>query len=212
MTDTDLARFEPWPKTPRLHKPMILTEKIDGTNAQVAIRTAENGVRLEPHEVFVTSGGEPFAVGAGSRKRWVTPDSDNFGFAAWVHANAADLVDLLGVGRHYGEWWGLGIQRGYGLDHKRFSLFNVKRWGEVPWSDLTDLPIDVVPILGEVEQPSALSAALEYLASSDSLAAARVGGSGPMEGVVVYHTASGHPYKVIFTADGEISILPKGVG
>ena len=38
----------------------------------------------------------------------------------------------LGPGRHYGEWWGSGIGRGYGLTkgEKRFSLFNVSRWAE----------------------------------------------------------------------------------
>lgn len=34
----------------------------------------------------------------------------------------------LGRGYHYGEWWGRGIQRGYGLKERRFSLFNVERW------------------------------------------------------------------------------------
>jgi hypothetical protein len=40
-----------------------------------------------------------------------------------------DLL-TLGPGRHFGEWWGAGIQRRYGLTEKRFSLFNVTRWGE----------------------------------------------------------------------------------
>jgi hypothetical protein len=66
-----------------------------------------------------------------SRSRWITPDDDNFGFAAWVEANRDELL-TLGPGRHFGEWWGSGIQRGYGLPkgEKRFSLFNVSRWGE----------------------------------------------------------------------------------
>lgn len=34
----------------------------------------------------------------------------------------------LGEGRHFGEWWGKGIQRGYGLEERRFSLFNTARW------------------------------------------------------------------------------------
>ncbi len=31
---------------------------------------------------------------------------------------------------YFGEWWGSGVQRGYGLQKgdKRFSLFNVSRW------------------------------------------------------------------------------------
>jgi hypothetical protein len=35
---------------------------------------------------------------------------------------------ILGKGFHYGEWWGQGIQRNYGMKEKRFSLFNTSRW------------------------------------------------------------------------------------
>jgi hypothetical protein len=57
--------FQPFPKLARLSREMTITEKIDGTNAQV----------------FVTEEGQVFA---GSRTRWVTPENDNYGFAAWV--------------------------------------------------------------------------------------------------------------------------------
>ena len=102
--------FMEFPKIARLSREMIITEKIDGTNAQVCI--AEDG-----------------SIIAGSRTRWITPQSDNYGFAKWVEDNKQDLIKL-GVGRHFGEWWGSGIQRGYGLTNgdKRFSLFNVVRW------------------------------------------------------------------------------------
>ena len=52
-----------------------------------------------------------------------------FGFARWVETNRERLITLLGPGLHFGEWWGSGIQRGYGLTKgdKRFSLFNVER-------------------------------------------------------------------------------------
>ncbi len=88
---------------------MIVTEKIDGTNAQVTV--------LEDGRVL-----------AGSRNRWLTLEQDNFGFARWVADHEDELRSGLGVGSHYGEWWGAGIQRRYGLDHKRLSLFNVGRW------------------------------------------------------------------------------------
>ena len=57
-------------------------------------------------------------------------------------ANA--LAEELGEGVHRGEWWGNGIQRGYGLQNgdKRFSLFNVHRW--------EGLEADSVPGLGVV--------------------------------------------------------------
>jgi hypothetical protein len=104
--------FMPWPKTPRISKSFFvtITEKLDGTNAQ-----------------FTIVGGE--IVSVGSRNRHITPgkETDNYGFAGWVERNASELVKL-GDGRHYGEWYGNGIQIGYGLDHKRFALFDARRW------------------------------------------------------------------------------------
>ena len=102
--------FVEFPKMPRLSREIIVTEKIDGTNAQVYI-------------------GDDGTILAGSRTRWITPENDNFGFAAWVRDNTDELLKL-GPGSHFGEWWGAGIQRRYGLNEKRFSLFNVARWGE----------------------------------------------------------------------------------
>jgi hypothetical protein len=82
-------------KMDRYSREVIVTEKIDGTNAQILI-TEDGG--------FFT----------GSRNRWITPENDNYGFSRWAHRNKDDLMEL-GVGRHFGEWWGYGIQRGYGL-------------------------------------------------------------------------------------------------
>lgn len=111
MSDTLTREFVAFPKISRLTKQtMVITEKIDGTNAAVVI----------------TPEGDIYAQ---SRKRIIVPGDDNFGFAAWVEENREDLLQL-GPGRHFGEWWGLGIQRGYGLDHKRFSLFNTHRWSD----------------------------------------------------------------------------------
>src|SRR5690606_23517611 len=89
---------------------------------------------------------------AGSRNRWLTPDKDNFGFARWVAERAEALIPVLGPGLHYGEWWGKGIQRGYGVENKRFSLFNTARWADQ--HQRPDWPEDVyvVPILGRGDQ------------------------------------------------------------
>jgi hypothetical protein len=97
QTVTDIE-FKAWPKIARLNRRMIITEKIDGTNAAV----------------IVTEGGQVYAQ---SRTRLITPGktTDNFGFAAWVEQNKVFLAERLGPGYHYGEWWGVGIQRGYGL-------------------------------------------------------------------------------------------------
>jgi hypothetical protein len=103
-----MTEFQEFPKMPRRSRDVVITEKIDGTNACVFI--GEDGEFL-----------------AGSRTRWITPEDDNFGFSRWAHENKDDLL-TLGPGRHFGEWWGSGIQRKYGLTEKRFSLFNTSRW------------------------------------------------------------------------------------
>jgi hypothetical protein len=126
-----MIEFTPFPKVARLNRNIIITEKIDGTNAAVG----------------VTEEGQVYAQ---SRTRLITPDQDNFGFARWVQEHAEALAAFLGVGVHFGEWWGLGIQRGYGLDHKRFSLFNSARWGEALWAPSVPVEpkeLDVVPVL-----------------------------------------------------------------
>lgn len=133
--------FESFASISRLSREMIVTEKLDGTNAQVLIGPVEGVLSVEappPHVVV----GDQFIV-AGSRNRWISTQDDNFGFANWVAKNAAELVEKLGDGRHYGEWWGQGVQRGYGLKEKRFSLFNTTRWADQP------LPagVDLVPVL-----------------------------------------------------------------
>jgi hypothetical protein len=145
---------EPFPaygKTPRMNEymqQMLITEKIDGTNALIMITPAGAGEDVLPYATCgVSAKGEVFNVRAGSRTRWLEPNSkgkatDNFGFAAWVHEHAHQLVEL-GPGKHYGEWWGLGIQRGYGLAEKRFSLFRWWRPDRPP-----EVPgLDVAPVL-----------------------------------------------------------------
>ncbi|MDE2467212.1 MAG: RNA ligase family protein, partial [Bradyrhizobium sp.] len=133
-----------------------MTEKIDGTNAQIAwfelqSEEAVEAAAADPLCLKVVSGqydGEsPMALYAGSRNRWLLPGKqDNFGFAAWVFANSAELLKL-GPGRHFGEWYGAGIQRGYGLTEKRFALFNTARW----LADDRATCCDVVPILAKGE-------------------------------------------------------------
>jgi len=106
--------FEGFGKINRTHKAMtcLITEKVDGTNAQIVI---------EDNKI----------IAVGSRKRWISPgkSTDNFGFAGWVQDNYEELLKL-GEGTHFGEWYGSGIQRGYGLYNgdKRFALFNRDRY------------------------------------------------------------------------------------
>jgi hypothetical protein len=166
--------FTEFPKMARLSRECVVTEKIDGTNAQIFI--GENGE-------FLT----------GSRTRWITPEDDNFGFSRWAHANKEDLL-MLGAGRHFGEWWGQGIQRKYGMNRKVFSLFNVSRWEiERP------LCCDVVPVLwrGDFSELN-VREIMENLKASGSVA--NKGFMNP-EGIVVFHMAGNVGFKKTFEKD-----------
>ena len=173
--------YVPFPKVPRLNREIIVTEKIDGTNAQV----------------FIAEDGE--TILAGSRTRWITPEADNFGFAAWVRDNRDELLKL-GPGRHFGEWWGSGIQRTYGLTNgeRRFSLFNVARWD----ADISrPACCHVVPTLyrGPFSQ-QAVDGAIQGLRDNGSLAAP---GFAKPEGIIVFHTAANTGFKVTLEKDEE---------
>ena len=176
-------QFEGFPKIARLNREIVITEKIDGTNAQVFVH--EDGTVL-----------------AGSRTRWITPEDDNFGFARWVKDHEDELRTGLGFGQHFGEWWGAGIQRKYGLTEKRFSLFNVARWAD---DAVRPACCGVVPTIyrGPFSE-EAITSAIGWLAVEGSRAAP---GFMKPEGVVVYHTASGQLFKVTIEKDSE----PKGI-
>lgn len=165
-----LPPFEEFASISRLRRDMIVTEKIDGTNASVTI--------LDDGRVI-----------AGSRSRYVFDPKDHFGFPAWV-VEHTDELRTLGVGHHYGEWWGSGIQRRYGLDHKRFSLFNVSRWED----DSVRPPCcHVVPVLLRWTFDTAkVQECLDDLAATGSKASP---GFMKAEGIVVFHAASGKLFK-----------------
>jgi hypothetical protein len=135
--------FKHWPKTLRLEKkrPPVFTEKIDGTNACViwSYEPADSNTI-----VTITTETGPLSMWCQSRTRLITPENDNYGFAKWVRSNSEELLSL-GEGYHFGEWWGQGINRGYGLTEKRFSLFNTRRWG--PHNPHTPKCCHVVPII-----------------------------------------------------------------
>jgi hypothetical protein len=163
---------------------MVVTEKIDGTNAQV----------------YITEDGQVFA---GSRNRWLTPEQDNFGFARWVKEKE-EALRALGPGAHFGEWFGRGIQRGYGLEEKRFALFNTHRWTsahnvgrehpDFPSTVCTAVPVcHVVPVLSRFTfDTQEVDRVLQRLADGGSSAAP---GFRQPEGVVVFHAKSGTLFK-----------------
>ncbi len=174
--------FVPFPKMPRLSREIIVTEKIDGTNAQIMI-TEDGGF-------FV-----------GSRTRWIRPGDDNFGFAAWAHENKEELLKL-GPGSHFGEWYGRGIQRTYGLDERRFALFNTSRWGN---PDDRPACCDVVPVLYQgMFDTNAIEDCLSSLRDYGSRA---VPGFMRPEGVIVFHMAGRTGFKKTLEKDN----LPKAL-
>ncbi len=184
--------FEAFQKIPRLSRECTITEKIDGTNAQILIE-AQVGF-TDPNAIWQKDG---VAVYAGSRSRFITPADDNFGFAKWVYEHAEELAAGLGFGRHYGEWWGSGIGRRYGMEHKRFSLFNVGKWT----IENTPECCDVVPtIYNGLFMESAITVAMMQLANNGSFA--KLGFMQP-EGIIIYHHAANQLFKKTLDKDEE---------
>lgn len=189
--------FVEFPKMARLSRLCVISEKIDGTNGCILI---------DDDGLFV-----------GSRSRWITPQDDNHGFARWAKENQSELMKL-GSGTHFGEWWGNGIQRGYGLANgdKRFSLFNTIRWcanGTEPqriptadpriekYQEVAPACCSIVPVLvSGIFETGLVDRALDDLRFNGSMAAP---GFMKPEGVVVYHIAGNVGFKKTLEKDEE---------
>jgi len=199
------TEFREFPKIPRLFRDVVITEKLDGTNGCVLIEQwvnpPGNGEVVDKSLcIYSEKLDRFFSITAGSRKKWITPQDDNYGFARWVWEHALELVEGLGEGAHHGEWWGQGIQRGYGLKEKRFSLFNVSKWNE------SNKPAccHVVPTISNgLFDLRDVRTALDTLTNYGSFAAP--GFMNP-EGVIVYHTAGNVMFKATIKNDDK----PKG--
>jgi hypothetical protein len=182
--------FKPFPKIARLSRPVVITEKIDGTNA--AIWISDDATK----------------VIAGSRNRWISPgkNTDNFGFAAWVEHYKPVLIEVLGPGLHHGEWWGQGIARNYGLQERRLSMFNPKfAEGAERARTAYGCPLYTVPILWEIPvfETEFIYQALRSLSVFGSVAAP---GFKDPEGIVVFCTANNVLFKKTIKGDEK----PKG--
>lgn len=197
--------FKEFRKIPRLNREMVVTEKLDGSNGQIFIESnlCIDNVLTEygDSDKYLIARNETHSMFAGSRTRWVVPGDDNHGFAGWVKENSEELFKL-GEGQHFGEWWGKGIQRNYGLPYKKFSLFNTGRWMIDP--SLLPKCVDLVPVLyiGAFDN-SKINEILNDLKTKGSVA---VPGYLSPEGIVVFHVASRTMYKVTCESDEK----PKG--
>ena len=195
--------FQKFNKIPRLNRDIIITEKIDGTNAQIYIDLFD--ALSDTDKVFAMQhnlgdNADDMFIMAGSRKRYLSLESDNFGFARWVSENAQELL-LLGAGRHFGEWWGKGIQRNYGMDRRVFSLFNASKWS-APHKKRPDC-CDVVPVIAHgMFSEASIKNSLSFLKGAGSLASKHYGIEfDKPEGIVIFHTHSNHLFKVTIEND-----------
>ncbi|MDX3260737.1 RNA ligase family protein [Streptomyces sp. MI02-2A] len=209
---------------PRLHRPVVVSEKVDGTNGLIEIVSADDyfqePIPANRSGYAVNVGEDVYFVFAGSRNRWLSPEEDNFGFCAWVWDNAVELASTLGPGKHYGEWFGQGIQSGYGLDEKRFALFNTDRWfdprnpGDIgrylehfPKAQRVPFIVTVVPVIA-VGSGRDLNSTVEYaLNTLESEGSVIAPGFMKPEGVVVWHAAARTYFKATIDNDEQ----PKSV-
>ena len=158
-----MIEFRKWPSIKR-DNPLscTITEKIDGTNGCIVIEEGE-------------------IVGVQSRKRFITVEDDNFGFAQWVEDNKEDLLSL-GDGYHYGEWAGEGIQKNpHAIVGRKFFLFNTIRWNR--YNPNKPKCCDAVPILyQDILEATTIQECLDILVA--------VAGDTTPEGVVVFMHSS----------------------
>lgn len=205
--------FIGFPKIGRLSRNCTITEKIDGTNAQIFIAPVPKPSEGDadwpsPHQpnrlaYWYGQDASMWGMWVGSRTRWITPNDDNYGFSRWIMEHLEELKSL-GPGQHFGEWWGAGIQRRYGLtgNDKRFSLFNTHRWTHTA----PPACCNIVPVLYEgVFTEDAVEQALSNLRDMGSHTT--VNAFKPAEGIIIYHHGVKQYFKKTLDNDDE----PKGV-
>ena len=213
-----MIEFVEFPKMPRLKRECIITEKIDGTNSSILILPVADNPEPDQFYIRVCTPVDLYLI-PGSRTRWISPNAgdDNYGFAGWVSAYAKQLSSL-GPGHHFGEWWGSGIQRGYGLTKgdKRWSLFNVARWclrGQEPqriptgdpriekWQQVLPECCSLVPVLYRgIFDTVRVDECLADLGMNGSKASH---GFKKPEGVVCFHVAGNFGFKTTLEKDHE---------
>lgn len=179
------SNFVSFNKIHRFSRPIIITEKIDGSNAQVFIDEEGN-------------------IKAGSRRQYCDLKNDNYGFGRWVNDHKDELIKL-GPGRHYGEWWGSKINRNYNLEERRFSLFDVEKWTDdtVRPSCCSVVPILATGIFGELN----INYVIDKLKINGSTAAP---GYMKPEGIIIFHKWATIYFKKTIEKDEEVTWNKKG--
>lgn len=122
----------------------------------------------------------------------IKPGDDNYGFAKYVYDNASVLARTLGQGLHFGEWWGKGIQRGYGLSERRFSLLNVNRYAGV---EVPEIGLSTVPVLYDFGADNIDDMLYDSIYELEHYGSRAAPGFAQPEGVVAFHERSGQTFK-----------------
>ena len=180
--------FKEFPKIEKLTSVnMLITLKIHGTNASIAIydETQEDGSIVRK-------------LKTGSRTKWVTPDNDNYGFARFVQERKDEFIEKLGLGVHYGEFYGLGINSGEGMKTKQLALFDVNRYNNKE-TGIQSLPPQVITVPVLYQGPFSLEKIEEMMAELKEKGSPLVPGFMRPEGVVV--TILGKRFKKVFDAE-----------
>jgi len=178
-----MVDFIKWDSTPRFHKYLTITEKIDGTNACIRILDGELTTQ--------------------SRKRLITPDDDNFGFARWAYENAGALTDVLGYGVHFGEWFGEGIQKNpLGIEGKRFAHFSPWKFNDEEKERIENSGlVEFVPVLFEGQANyNTIPRVINNLMAFHSYVPGATWDA-KAEGIIVWHKESQQKYKILLEND-----------
>lgn len=199
--------FSEFRKIPRFSRQAVISEKIDGTNASVLIAPINKELQCDKMlAYFYGPDASTWGVWVGSRTRWITIHDDNFGFANWVKANLED-VKKLGPGLHFGEWYGRGIQRNYGLKDRKWALFNsamyIKKEEDRTHPNQVVLPacIDIVPVLMKCGFDVINHGVEECISDLRQNGSRAVPGFMKPEGIVIYHEAGNLLFKKTIEKD-----------
>lgn len=203
-----MAAFLKWPSIGHLNSVVAAVNKVGEHpetvvtyRAKVKLHGTNAGIRVfRDGRVLVQS-----------RKRIITPDDDNHGFAAWVAAYAGVWQQIAGDKDSvtvFGEWFGQGVNQGDAVctaKEKQFAVFAVVLNAETLVSDpgaiegwlapaLHLARLHVLPWHGDPfaldlrghRDPDTLNAMVAAIGERDPWAADVLGIEGPGEGVVAY--------------------------
>ena len=203
--------FQRWPDIESLGNVVKAARRCGGTSLVVTYRPK---IKLHGTNAAVRVAADG-AVTAQSRTRDITPDDDNYGFAAWVEGKA-DSFRWLAKGQEaifYGEWCGHGINDGTAVQQigrKVFAIFegpahrgdvlrvchHIDFYGPERTVNLLD-DADVAAFAAEV------NAAVAVVEAEDPWVLENFGVSGVGEGLV-YYALNDVPAAVrMFKAKGE---------